>query len=334
MSRRAGERQCPQPFHTRSSLRYKWLWALSHILLDLWQIAKKRWLSIWRPVHRDFPWVSERYVVRTFPTIPQKAGHPNLEGRIFGSARRRWPSSRHSFPLYLHLYIMNDTPSLNEKLSVFRTCPAEEIGRLVSNGIPHDRLPAQYLGQAFWSHEIKMSSQWLIDWTRYSYSGKGGWDPIHPSLSTVLLAKTSSDTTVGQSKFVGDSGVGSTPWARDVVCEVPSPPISQILRFQLWRCDFRIIELSKPHCFAFAWSLPSASLPASTHVFVARLDGKWFSGLPFESLTLKGGFGAIGSSRRDGERKRNGGQRALPKNWPSKFGTPAFRRTLGNIRKT
>ena len=40
---------------------------------------------------------------------------------------------------------MNDTPSLNEKLSVFRTCPAEEIGRLVSNGIPHERLPAQYL---------------------------------------------------------------------------------------------------------------------------------------------------------------------------------------------
>jgi len=38
---------------------------------------------------------------------------------------------------------MNDTPSLNEKLSVFKTCPAEEIGRLVSNG--HDRLPAQYL---------------------------------------------------------------------------------------------------------------------------------------------------------------------------------------------
>jgi hypothetical protein len=35
--------------------------------------------------------VSERYVVRTFPTIPQKAGHPNSEGRIFGSARRQWP---------------------------------------------------------------------------------------------------------------------------------------------------------------------------------------------------------------------------------------------------
>jgi len=36
---------------------------------------------------------------------------------------------------------MNDTPSLSEKLSVFRTYSREEIARLVSNEIPQDQLP-------------------------------------------------------------------------------------------------------------------------------------------------------------------------------------------------
>ena len=51
------------------------------------------------------------------------------------------PPSHRSFPLHLHLYVMNDTPSLSEKLSVFRTYSREEIARLVSNEIPQDQLP-------------------------------------------------------------------------------------------------------------------------------------------------------------------------------------------------
>ena len=57
----------------------------------------------------------------------------------------RWPPSRRSFPLHLHLYIMNDTPSLSEKLSVFRTCSPEGIARRLVNAW----YPTEFLKTSF-----------------------------------------------------------------------------------------------------------------------------------------------------------------------------------------
>jgi len=54
------------------------------------------------------------------------------------------PIHRSSLFYYFHLFAMTNSLS-NEKISYFRTCPPSEIACLVSNEIPQDWLPVQYL---------------------------------------------------------------------------------------------------------------------------------------------------------------------------------------------
>jgi hypothetical protein len=58
---------------------------------------------------------------------------------------RPWPSFSPSLCSYLYVYVMDNSSLLDARISLFRTCSAAEILRLVSTGIPEDRLPVHFL---------------------------------------------------------------------------------------------------------------------------------------------------------------------------------------------
>ena len=58
--------------------------------IDLWQVvtwdARKRSTSIWRPVRRDLPWVSERYELSDITGLPKKVRRSKRKVKFWQSA--------------------------------------------------------------------------------------------------------------------------------------------------------------------------------------------------------------------------------------------------------